>query len=203
MSALKKDYITSYIEKIDLPEISFGKTIYNATTHITNFSTDLDLKIEGLQTSVPLEESVLDYKYEQHHLQRWLNQIHESVSLKKETSKQRFLNFHSLKNSEGQVISIDFENHDVLIKFHEIGSKDDVVEEVVFDFAEISESDMDLLKEGAIVYWNIGYLEEISGTRSRISELKFRRMPAWSKNDVVKVNKKAAEFKKFFNNSND
>ena len=107
-------------------------------------------------------------------------------------------NFLPLKKLEGQVISISQERKEILIQFHEIGGNKQIVEEAVFDMEEISPSDYDLLEEGAIVYWNIGYLDRLGGRRQRISELFFRRMPIWSKKDIESVNKEAEVLKDFF-----
>lgn len=57
-------------------------------------------------------------------------------------------------------------------------------EEAVFDIGEISSIHQDLLKEGALFRWSIGYLRQKGGTRSRLSSLVFRRLPAWSARDL-------------------
>ena len=115
----------------------------------------------------------------------------------KSIQSESLTNFIALKKLEGQVTSIDQEQKEVSIRFHEIGGDNQVIEEAVFDMDEIPPSDYDLLEEGAIVYWNIGYLDQ-SGERKRISELRFRRMPIWSKREIERVEKKAKAFKDFF-----
>ncbi len=118
-------------------------------------------------------------------------------NIAKSAQSESLINFIALKKLEGQVVSVDQEQKEVSIRFHEIGGNNQTVEEAVFDMEEISPSDYDLLEEGAIVYWNIGYLDQPEG-RQRISELRFRRMPIWSKREIEKVEEKAKAFKEFF-----
>lgn len=58
------------------------------------------------------------------------------------------------------------------------------IEEITFSIEEISESDRELAVPGAIFYWYIGYEDHIDGQRNRVSTIKFRRIPAWSKNEL-------------------
>ena len=58
---------------------------------------------------------------------------------------------------------------------------------------EVTEDDRELLRPGAVFYWTIGYAITASGTRTRQSELKFRRLPAWTAKDLVAVEKDASE----------
>ena len=118
-------------------------------------------------------------------------------SVVKNFLREGLTNFIPLKQLEGQVVLVNQEQKEVSIRFHEIGGDNQIVEEAVFEMEEIPPSDYDLLEEGAIVYWNIGYLDQ-SGGRQRISELRFRRMPIWSKRDIERVEKKAKAFKEFF-----
>lgn len=70
-------------------------------------------------------------------------------------------------------------------------TNDGVEEEAVFDISEISSIHQDLLKEGALFRWSIGYLRQKGGTRSRLSSLVFRRLPAWSSLDLQRSKKEA------------
>lgn len=58
-----------------------------------------------------------------------------------------------------------------------MNSTDDL--DVEFDKSEVAPGDLSLLHEGAIFYWSIFYLDMPSGTRSRQSELYFRRYSNW------------------------
>lgn len=56
--------------------------------------------------------------------------------------------------------------------------------------AEVSDEDLQLLDDGAIFYWTIGYRVGPDG-RERVSRIKFRRLPAWSQ-DALQVAERAA-----------
>jgi len=74
-------------------------------------------------------------------------------------------------------------------------------EEEVADFpiADLSDTDRELLKPGAIFRWVIGYQRQRGGTKRRVSQITFRRMPAWSKKDIVDANRKAEGIAKSIN----
>lgn len=63
-------------------------------------------------------------------------------------------------------------------------------EEAEFSLDEIDESDMDLLKPGAVFYWNIGYADSPSG-RARVSIIRFRRLPIWRAEDLERARQDA------------
>ncbi|MGB7911289.1 MAG: hypothetical protein WCF59_03595 [Desulfobaccales bacterium] len=57
-------------------------------------------------------------------------------------------------------------------------------EEAEISLKEISQDDFELIKPGAIFYWNIGYFDFYSGQRIRSSVIRFQRMPAWSDEEI-------------------
>ncbi len=61
----------------------------------------------------------------------------------------------------------------------------------LFSIDDISDYDRELLKEGAIVRWIIGYERLRSGTVRKVSELYFRRLPAHTKAEYEKAYRKA------------
>jgi hypothetical protein len=73
-------------------------------------------------------------------------------------------------------------------------------EEAEFFIADISDEDMDLLKPGAVFYWHIGYIISSSGTRSRASTIRFRRLPVWEKEDIEAATKEAERLRRIFAN---
>ncbi len=61
-----------------------------------------------------------------------------------------------------------------------------------FALDEVAPDDVPLVRPGAVFYWHIGYSTE-HGTRSLVSQLRFRRLPSWTPADVERVNRRAAE----------
>jgi hypothetical protein len=49
---------------------------------------------------------------------------------------------------------------------------------------EITQEDIELIEPGAIFYWSIGYSHSSSGQRTRFSEIRFKRLPAWDERDI-------------------
>ena len=56
-------------------------------------------------------------------------------------------------------------------------------EEAEFALDEIDGGDRDLLKPGAVFYWNIGYSDSPTG-RARVSIIRFRRLPLWRSGEL-------------------
>jgi hypothetical protein len=67
-------------------------------------------------------------------------------------------------------------------------------EEATFPITELSESDTYLLRAGAIFRWVIGIQRLPGGTKQRISQLVFRRLPMWTKADIDRADELAARW---------
>jgi len=65
-------------------------------------------------------------------------------------------------------------------------------EEAEFALDDVPEADRPLIAPGAIFYWNIGYLDNRHGQRYRASLIRFRRLPAWTE-DEIKASREEAE----------
>ena len=63
---------------------------------------------------------------------------------------------------------------------------------------EVDREDRALIQPGAVFYWTIGYLDRPSG-RQRSSVLRFRRLPVWTRQDLVRARSKAQQIKQIFN----
>lgn len=96
--------------------------------------------------------------------------------------------FNVLQKWEGVVTGINFENFSATLYDR---SEKNIDEEASFSIDDVSDQDLDLLKEGAIFYWSIGYLEKSSGQRMRSSIMRFRRLPFWSEIEIEAASKEA------------
>jgi hypothetical protein len=83
-----------------------------------------------------------------------------------------------------------------------IGSMVDLTErekgfqdEAEFPLSDLPPDAHPLLKEGAIFRWLIGY-SIVDGTQYRASKIVFRRMPAWTKRDLVTAAQYASDLSK-------
>ena len=72
--------------------------------------------------------------------------------------------------------------------------------EAVLPLEEVSEEDLPLLCEGAVLYWTIGYEQTQTGQRKRVSIIRLRRLPAWTRSDLERVRKRADELSELFGN---
>lgn len=104
--------------------------------------------------------------------------------------------FRTLQKWEGMVEEVfeDYFSARVVDK-----TTSNLEEYVEFDLEDIDDDDRALLEPGAIFYWSIGYYKSVQGQRLRSSQIRFRRLPAWTESDLQKVNDKADEIMSFFN----
>ena len=71
-------------------------------------------------------------------------------------------------------------------------------EQATFDLNEVSEEDRALLVPGAVFYWAIGYETNEVGQVSRVSRIRLRRLPRWTKNDLRRVDERARRLEALF-----
>jgi hypothetical protein len=76
-------------------------------------------------------------------------------------------------------------------------------EEIIFNHEDVNDYDLTLLKPGAVFYWNIGYRISDWGQKTKGSELRFRRLPAWSKREIDAVKVRATELASLFSDEDD
>lgn len=101
-----------------------------------------------------------------------------------------------LQSWEGWVISKRAEEFTAVIK--DLSNTENPNEEVVISIEEISKSDRDLIEAGAVFYWYIGYKDNDNGNRERVSNIRFRRLPGWSKKDFERAEKLTDEWVEHF-----
>jgi hypothetical protein len=63
--------------------------------------------------------------------------------------------------------------------------------EAVLPMEEVSPDDLPLLVPGGVLYWTIGYEQTRTGQRKRVSTIRLRRLPAWSRRDMARVEQRA------------
>lgn len=91
----------------------------------------------------------------------------------------------------------DFNNNTIFVKLTNLTNNSDG-EFAEIPIKEISPYDKDLLSIGAVFYWNIGYHDNESGQRTRVSIIRFRRLPKWCKKEFVEVENDGNEVSKYF-----
>jgi hypothetical protein len=65
-------------------------------------------------------------------------------------------------------------------------------EEMELEKRELSDFDLELLEPGAIFYWRVGYRMKVPhGARERVSQIRFRRLPAWSRSEIAAAEERA------------
>jgi len=96
---------------------------------------------------------------------------------------------YTLQEWEGYVISVDERTFTANL-IDKTANKSRAEEQIEFDIDDVSEDDRILITHGAIFRWSIGYQKQ-NGTKRKISEIVFRRLPAWSRAEIKKATEMA------------
>ena len=101
-----------------------------------------------------------------------------------------------LQQWEGVVTRVEGDGFEA--ELHDLTDSSNPPEFAELPLAEISEADKPLLMPGCVFYWIIGYETRSGGQITRVSEIRVRRMPRWSKKSLETVKEKGRElFKRF------
>lgn len=107
------------------------------------------------------------------------------ISLKTEPRQSAFVSLQKWEGVVVEVLSDSFLTR--LVDLTRTGPD----EEAEFPLDEVSEEDRPLIRPGAIFYWNIGYHNSYSGQRTRTSIIRFRRLPAWTREEIEAAKREA------------
>lgn len=91
--------------------------------------------------------------------------------------------FRQLQRWDGIVQSVNAETLTAVIR--DKTNPQNPNEQVEISLDEISPDDQPLVTPGAVFYWSIGYAEGPGKPRERVSRIRFRRLPAWSQNELA------------------
>ena len=89
---------------------------------------------------------------------------------------------------EGYVLSTDGEAFTARL-IDTMGNDPDY--EAEFEIESISKQDHDLIQAGAVFYWSITYFRRVDGNISTMSDIRFRRLPVWTQQELQKAKQKA------------
>jgi hypothetical protein len=86
---------------------------------------------------------------------------------------------------EGHVTSVAKGEFTAVIRDRTVPSNPD--EEVTISIDELGTEDGGLVRPGAVFYWSVRYEQEIGLARRRVSRIRFRRLPGWSRSEVMEA----------------
>lgn len=104
--------------------------------------------------------------------------------------------FQLLQSWEGRVDEV--QEGEMVATIRDKTNPSNPEEGVVISLGEVSEEDQKLVRPGAVFYWSIGYEGSPGFPRRRISQIRFRRLPGWTKREIKNAEKKAEEFSGLF-----
>jgi hypothetical protein len=106
-------------------------------------------------------------------------------------SKQNHRRFQVLQQWEGIIVSIDGQEFEA--RLHDLTKPSNSEEIATFSLKEISQADRALVAPGAVFYWTIGYEMREGGQITNVSEIRCRRTPPWSEQELKTIKEKASK----------
>lgn len=104
--------------------------------------------------------------------------------------------FQVLQKWEGTVLEV--EGGILYARLKDL-TQDSPNEEVEIELEEVLSDDRSLVQPGASFYWSIGYLHKSHGQRLRASEIRFRRIPGWTEDDILAAEMQVRVDETFYN----
>ncbi len=104
--------------------------------------------------------------------------------------------FISLQKWQGVVVEVMKDTF--FAKLNDLTEKG-VEEEAEFSLEEVSDEDKELVMPGGVFYWNIGYQVSYQGQQTRVSIIRFRRLPAWRKEELDAAKSRAQKIQDYIN----
>ena len=157
---------------------SAGSTLVNL--EIGSFAHDYRFVNPGSDSQVKLLLNQLDNAFDQNLIspdpENAAKPIYYALDIPLRIDK-----FNSLQKWEGHVVKKGKDSFVAVLI--DLTNPSPIEEEAEFSLEEIEEGDRDLVKPGAVFYWNIGYYDKTSG-RLRTSLIRFRRLPNWTREEI-------------------
>lgn len=110
------------------------------------------------------------------------NEIEVAPLIRLATSTGEHRQFQVLREWIGEIVEVKADS--VVALLDEADDSTHHAEIVELPISDFAPGDTDLLKSGSTFYWSIGYETSIGGSVVRQSEIRMRRMPSWSPNNV-------------------
>jgi hypothetical protein len=166
-------YKSVHIPAGDVPQVLRGSLDVSSTYHYTGEVTAC------IDTSISFEAIATESKY------------FEPVIINR-ASKPLQPRFVSLQKWEGIVDTVLPQSFTARLMDKTNAGPD---MEAEFDVEEIDYPDRSLIKPGAVFYWTLGYSDSPTGQRTRLSILRFRRLPVWRESDLKRYSQQAKEIR--------
>ena len=103
--------------------------------------------------------------------------------------------FKALQRWEGTVLSTTRDGFYALLRDLDSAKAE---EKTLFSSEEVSPDDHSLIAMGAVFYWYVGYETTASGQRKLTANVRFRRIPAWTRSQIEDVRNKAKQLEALF-----
>lgn len=88
---------------------------------------------------------------------------------------------------------LEIKANSFLARLTDLSQEQLVEEHAEIDISEVVDDDRELVREGAVFYWYLGYLSLVLGQRINASIIRFRRLPVWTEQELEVARQRAAQ----------
>ena len=106
--------------------------------------------------------------------------------------------FELLNQWECEVTAVDSDGDSFDAVMTDLTNQKRAEETATFYLSDVSESDKRFVEPGYIFYLSVGYDISMSGQKRRASDIRFRRLPAWTRSEIQKNNQRAESVRALF-----
>jgi hypothetical protein len=96
------------------------------------------------------------------------------------------VSFHPLQEWEGYVLAVGDQTFTARLTDLTAGASI-AQEQAEFPLDDLADADRQMVAEGRIFRWAIGYQRQLGGSKRRISIIVFRRLPQWTRKELMKA----------------
>lgn len=102
------------------------------------------------------------------------------------------VSFYALQEWEGHIIEVSDETFTARLADITAGERHDG-EEVQLPIGDLTDDDREILAPGRVFRWSIGYQRSRAGSKKRVSQIVFRRLPQWTEKDLADAKEEARQ----------
>lgn len=124
----------------------------------------------------------------------------DPVSMNAKSPRLRPTTFSPIQEWEGYVVEVAQDR--MIANLVDLTARANLPSSTVeIPLEELGPADIKRLRPGMIFRWAIGYLRAPSGTKKRTSNIVFRDLPQWTKQELAEAKKHAIEMAEYFSSA--
>lgn len=171
MNAHAKIFDSTFLKRLDAVQGSFDESLVDVLSVEESGCSTSSCDMRGTKESVTAVSDMVGKAFKA---------VQKPQFYKVEAASVEWVDI--VQSWEGRIIAVDSNNNELTAVITDRTNRSHPDEEVVIDLSAIKKSDLSLVQEGAVFYWNIGKMRTNKrGTIKNASDIRMRRLPGFNK----------------------